>query len=112
MAYVHIAATRGRTIEDFRTVTAKHDPWQDIDGLLAMAAGSDESGLHVVTIWASKAQKDRFEAEQLFPAFQATGIGGDVADRTEFTDYETGERSSLVRQYPQQAASISALTRV
>ena len=65
MAYVHIAATRGNTIEDFRTVTAKHNPWQDIDGLLAMAAGSDDSGLHVMTVWASKAHKDRFEAERL-----------------------------------------------
>jgi hypothetical protein len=91
MAYVHIAATRGNTIEDFRTVTAKHNPWQDIDGLLAMAAGSDDSGLHVMTVWASKAHKDRFEAEQLFPAFQAAGIVADVAASTEFTEYETGE---------------------
>ena len=56
-----------------------------------MAAGSDESGLHVVTVWESKAQKDRFEAEQLFPAFQAAGIVADVAASTEFTEYETGE---------------------
>ena len=91
MAYVHIAATRGKTIEDFRTVTAKHKRWQDIDGLLAMAAGSDDSGLHVVTVWASKAHKDRFEAEQLFPAFQAAGIAVDVTASSEFTEYETGE---------------------
>ncbi len=91
MAYVHITATRGKTIEDFRTVSAKHDAWQDIDGLLAMAAGSDESGLHVVTVWASKARKDRFEAEQLFPAFQAAGIAADVVASSEFTEYETDE---------------------
>jgi hypothetical protein len=91
MAYVHIAATRGKTIEDFRTVSAKHNPWQDIDGLLAMAAGSDESGLHVVTVWESKAQKDRFEAEQLFPAFQTAGIAADVVASSEFTEYETDE---------------------
>ena len=91
MAYVHIATTKGHTIEDFRTVTAKHNPPQDIDGLLAWAAGSDQDGLRVVTVWESKAQKDRFEAEQLFPAFQAAGIGADVMANTEFNEYETGE---------------------
>jgi len=44
-----------------------------------------------MTVWASKAHKDRFEAEQLFPAFQAAGIVADVAASTEFTEYETGE---------------------
>jgi len=48
MAHIHISATRGATIDDFRAVSAKHDPPQDIDGLLAWAAGADEDGLHVV----------------------------------------------------------------
>jgi hypothetical protein len=91
MAYIHIAATRGRTIEDFRTVSAKHNAPQDIDGLLAWAAGSDEDGLHVVTVWQSRAAKDRFEAEQLLPAFQALGMAADVLASTEFTEYEAGE---------------------
>ena len=54
MAFVHISATKGRTIEDFRTVSAKHNPPQDIDGLLAWAAGSDDNGLNVVTVWQSR----------------------------------------------------------
>ena len=89
MAYIHIAATRGHAIDDFRAVTAKHNPPQDIDGLLAWAAGSDSGGLHVVTVWQSKAHKDRFEAGQLFPAFQALGM--DVASDTEMTEYDADE---------------------
>jgi hypothetical protein len=91
MAYVHIAKSKGRSTEDFRTVAAKHNPPQDIDGLLAWAVGSDENGLHVVTVWESKAHEGRFEAEQLFPAFQAVGIAADVMANTEFTQYEADE---------------------
>jgi heme-degrading monooxygenase HmoA len=90
MAYVHITKSKSHTIETFRTVSAKHNPPQDIDGLLAWAAGSDEDGLHVVTMWESKAQADRWAAEQLFPAFQAAGIAADMAN-AEFSEYETGE---------------------
>ena len=90
MAHIHIAATRGHAIDDFRAVTAKHNPPQDIDGLLAWAAGSDSGGLHVVTVWQSKAHKDRFEAEQLFPAFQALGMT-DTAPATEMTEYDADE---------------------
>ena len=90
MAFVHISATKGRTIEDFRTVSAKHNPPQDIDGLLAWAAGSDDNSLHVVTVWQSRAQMERWAAEQLFPAFQALGLA-DVPANSEFTQYETGE---------------------
>jgi hypothetical protein len=50
MAHIHIAATPGVTIDGFRAVAAKHNPPQDIDGLLAWAAGTDSSGLHVVTV--------------------------------------------------------------
>ena len=51
MAFVHITKAKGVTIEDFRAVSAKHNPPQDIGGLLAWAAGTDSSGLHVVTAW-------------------------------------------------------------
>ena len=57
MAHIHIAATPGVTIDGFRAVAAKHNPPQDIDGLLAWAAGTDENGLHVVTVWQSKAHR-------------------------------------------------------
>ena len=90
MGYVHISKSKGRTIEDFRAVSAKHNAPADIDGLLAWAAGSDENGLHVVTVWQSRAHQERWAAEQLFPAFQELGMTGVPAD-SEFTEYETGE---------------------
>ena len=71
-------------------VSAKHNPPQDIDGLLAWAAGTDENGLHVVTVWQSKAHMDRWSAEQLFPAFQSLGMT-DVASNMEFTEYDADE---------------------
>lgn len=90
MAFVHSTKTKGATIEAFRAVSAKHNPPQDIDGLVAWAAGSDSGGLHVVTVWQSKAHKDRFEADQLFPAFQALGMT-DVGLHTEMTEYDADE---------------------
>ena len=90
MAHIHIAATPGVTIEGLRAVAAKHNPPQDIDGLLAWAAGTDENGLHVVTVWQSKAHQDRWSAEQLFPAFQALGLT-DVTSNMEFTEYDADE---------------------
>lgn len=90
MAHIHVSKSKGQTIENFRMVSAKHNPPQDIDGLLAWAAGTDDNGLHVVTLWQSKAHKDRFEAEQLLPAFQAMGMT-DVAAHSDFTEWETGE---------------------
>ncbi|HLK77558.1 MAG TPA: hypothetical protein VKU77_28405 [Streptosporangiaceae bacterium] len=90
MGYMHISSSKGRTIDVFRTVSAKHNPPQDIDGLLAWAAGSDDAGLHVVTLWESKAHMDRWAAEQLFPAFQAAGLA-DIPASSEFTECETGE---------------------
>jgi hypothetical protein len=56
--------------------------------LLVQAAGSDENGLHVVSVWQSKAHADRYEAEQLFPAFQALGIASDIMENTVFTIYD------------------------
>ena len=90
MAHIHIAATPGVTIDGFRAVAAKHNPPQDIDGLPAWAAGTDENGLHVVTIWQSKAHQDRWASEQLFPAFQSLGMT-DVASNMEFTECDVDE---------------------
>jgi heme-degrading monooxygenase HmoA len=90
MAHIQFAKSKGQTIENFRMVAAKHNPPQDIDGLLAWAVGTDENGLNVVTVWQSKAHKERWAAEQLFPAFQELGLSG-VPENTEFTEYETDE---------------------
>lgn len=44
----------------------------------------------MVSIWRSRADKDRFQAEQLLPVFQAMGMA-DVVSDSEFTEYEAGE---------------------
>jgi hypothetical protein len=62
----------------------------DLAGLLAWAAGTDENGLNVVTVWESEAHKDRWTAEQLFPVFQALGLA-DVPSNTENTGYNADE---------------------
>jgi len=90
MAHIHMATTPGVTIDGFRAVAAKHNPPQDIDGLLAWAAGTDSSGLHVVTVWDSKAHQDRWTAEQLFPAFQSLGMT-EVTSNMQFTEYDADE---------------------
>jgi len=54
MAYIHFAKSKGQSIESFRMVSARHNPPQEIDGLLAWAAGTDENGLNVVTVWEGK----------------------------------------------------------
>ena len=90
MAHIHFTKSKGQTIETFRMVSAQHSAPQDIDGLLAWAAGEDENGLNVVTIWASRAHQERWAAEQLFPAFQTLGLST-VPDNSEFTEYDTGE---------------------
>ena len=90
MAHIHIATTPGVTIDGFRAVSAKHSPPQDIDGLLAWAAGTDENGLNVVTVWESKAHEERWAAEQLFPAFAELGLSG-IPAATEFTEYDAEE---------------------
>jgi hypothetical protein len=91
MAFVHSAKVKDVSIEDFRKVSAKHNPPQDIDGLLAWAAGSDDNGLNVVTIWQSQAHQERFAAEQLLPAFQEFGVAEHVMGNGEFSTYEAGE---------------------
>ena len=91
MAFIHIAKSKGFSVEAFRAVNAKVGPPQDTDGLLLQAAGSDDNGLVVVTVWQSKAHKDRYEAEQLLPVFQAAGMMADVMAATEFTEYDTDE---------------------
>ena len=91
MAFIHIARSKGFSIEDARRVADKVGPREAIDGLLVEAAGSDSDGLYHVTAWQSRAHKDRYEAEQLLPVFQALGIAPDVAASTQFTEYEAGD---------------------
>jgi hypothetical protein len=88
MTYVHITAAPGYTVDDFNKANAKTSPRQDLDGLITWAAGTDARGLQVVAVWESKAHADRYAAEQLFPAFQDSGVSPDMM---EMTDYDADE---------------------
>ena len=84
MTYVHISAAPGLTVDEFNKVNAKTNPPQDIDGLITWAAGADASGLHVVAVWESQAHAERYAAEQLFPAFQDSGLAPDMMEMTTY----------------------------
>src|ERR1700691_2321581 len=90
MAHIHFAKSKGQTIENFRMVAAKHNPPQDIDGVLAWAVGTDGNGVNVLTVGQSKAHQERWAAEQLFPAFQELGLSG-IPENTESSESETDE---------------------
>jgi hypothetical protein len=93
MTYVHITAAPGLTVDDFNNVNAKTNPPQDIDGLITWAAGTGASGLHVVAVWESQAHAERYAAEQLFPAFQDSGLAPDMMQTTTYDAEEFYLRS-------------------
>ena len=88
MAYIHVALSKGSTADDVRRVEEKVGPRGAIDGLIVETWGLDGDRLRHVTVWDSKAHKDRYEAEQLLPAFQALGMSSTVAANTEFVTCE------------------------
>lgn len=74
MRYVHISHSPGLGRADYDAVV------EELGGklpetLLMSVVGEAEGGLHVVDVWESKADADRFAAERLFPAFQRSGRG-------------------------------------
>ena len=72
MRYVHISHSPRQHLADYQAVI--DDLGGDApQGLLMSLVGEADGGLHIVDVWESKAQADRFAAERLFPAFQRTG---------------------------------------
>lgn len=74
MAYVQIARTPGRTLADFEAVNSLVNA-DGTPGHIALIAGEVDGTLHIVDVWESKAECDRFVAERLIPAFEKTGLG-------------------------------------
>lgn len=88
MPYAHISHAPTTTLADYHAVDDEiGDP--PPDGLLLTILGADDTGLHVVDLWESKAHADRFAAERLLPAFTRTGKGPD-ADAT-YAAFDTAE---------------------
>ncbi len=88
MPYAHISHAPNTTLADYRAVDDEiGDPRPD--SLLLTILGTDDTGLHVIDLWESKAHADRFAAERLLPAFTRTGKGPD-ADAT-YAAFDTVE---------------------
>jgi hypothetical protein len=88
MAYIHIATSKGHSVDIVKQVEEKVGPRETIDGLLVESFGQDSDYMRHVTIWESKAHKDRYEAERLMPVFQSLGLVADVAATTDFATCE------------------------
>ena len=86
MTYASITVAEQLTMADYRTVTEQLGS-QPADGLVSEAAGCSEAGLHVITLWDSKADHERFVAQHLLPAFEAAGLRPGPMS---FTDIDVG----------------------
>jgi hypothetical protein len=73
MSYASITVAEDLTIEDYWAIDAQLGT-DRAEGLISEAAGSTDVGLHVITVWESKAHHERFITERLVPAFQAAGV--------------------------------------
>jgi hypothetical protein len=91
MAYILITTTRGRGLQDYRSVTAKIGSPQDTDGVLAQAVSEVAGELRIVTFWESQAHSDRFAAEKLMPAFRELGMTAAAQENTEFVAFEADD---------------------
>jgi hypothetical protein len=96
MTFIHIATSPGVTIEMAQAVEQKVGPREAIEGLLIETYGTDGDVLRHVSVWESQAHKDRYEAQQLLPAFESLGMASDVAANTQFATCEAA--SLFVRQ--------------
>ncbi|MFD3450604.1 hypothetical protein ACFWVC_00245 [Streptomyces sp. NPDC058691] len=86
MPYIHVSRTPGRTLADYHAVQALVGGHE---GKLVSIAGEADAALHVIDVWQSKSQADRFAAEVLFPAFQKLNLapGSDAT----YIDFETDD---------------------
>jgi len=84
MTFIHIATTPGATLDMVQGVEQKVGPREGIEGLLIETYGADGDVLRHVTVWESKAHKDRYEAQQLLPVFESLGMASEVAATTQF----------------------------
>jgi hypothetical protein len=71
--YATITHSPTATVHDYRAVSAALGDERPV-GLLLLLVGHSEDGLHVVDVWTTQADADRFVAERLYPAFQRAGV--------------------------------------
>jgi hypothetical protein len=76
MTYVHIARQHGFGMSEYEQVR-KELATDAPAGLLTHHVGVVDGSLVIVDVWLSRADADRFAAEQLFPAFERAGLRHD-----------------------------------
>lgn len=74
MTYLTITELPGRSLDTFTTIQAAL-PDPEPTGLLARYAGVNDERLVIVAVWASKANADRFQAEDLAPTTRVVNDG-------------------------------------
>lgn len=72
MSYLATIDLPGQTMDDYWPVQQGYAD-KPIDGLVGQVAGVGDNGLHIVSMWESKAHHDRFVAERLHPIFERLG---------------------------------------
>ena len=85
MRYILTTQT-GAGLEEFGKVDDALGPERPI-GLLARYVGVNELGLGITTVWASKADSDRFTSERLFPAIRQV-FGNEPGEPVAMVGYE------------------------
>jgi hypothetical protein len=73
VSYASITVAGRLTMADYQTVDERLGSPRAA-GLVSEVAGYNNDGLHVITVWDSKADHERFVSERLIPAFQAAGV--------------------------------------
>lgn len=66
MTYLTNSLIPNGSVDDYQAVTNAL-PEGCPDGMIARYVGMSDAGLAITVVWASKAQADRFETEQLVP---------------------------------------------
>lgn len=69
MSFTTIINVPGKDMSHYRDIASVLGEGIRPDGLLVQLAGETANGLNIVSVWRSRADRDRFEAEKLQPAF-------------------------------------------
>ena len=83
MTYASITVAERLSMDDYRAVDEQLGE-QRATGLISETAGRHATGLHVVTVWESKSDHERFVTERLVPAFRAAGVDPGPLSFTDF----------------------------
>ncbi len=93
MSYVHFSRSPGVGINEYETVERELGPAPKA-GRISHLVGVVDGALMIVDVWNSRADADRFAAEQLFPAFERAGVRHQPSvEITAFESIEAGARA-------------------